>query len=70
MTNPDIVLVETVVDAALEKFPEVAQVVEQVEEIIAKKSCSCFIFGWNIVATKAVQSPPKSEPVSNTGSKE
>ncbi len=66
MVDPEVVLVETVVDEVLEKAREVVQVVEQVEEVLMKKSWSCWAFGWNIVATKS----PVVPAVSNTDSKE
>jgi len=66
MVNPEVVLVENVVDDVLEKAQEVVQVVEQVEEVLMKKSWSCWAFGWNIVATKS----PSVSAVSNTHSKE
>jgi hypothetical protein len=69
MVNPDIVLVETVVDDVLEKAQEVVQVVEQVEEVLTKKSWSCWAFGWNIVATKS-PALPSVPAVSNTDSKD
>jgi hypothetical protein len=66
MVHPEVVLVENVVDDVLEKAQEVVQVVEQVEEVLTKKSWSCWAFGWNIVATKS----PSVSTVSNTDSKE
>jgi len=57
MTKSEDVLVDTIVKTVEEKAPEVVAVVE---EIVAKKSCSCLVFGWNIIATK---SSPKSENV-------
>jgi len=64
MVNPEVVLVET-----LEKAQEVVRVVEQVEEVLTKKSWSCWAFGWNIVATKS-PAVPSVPAVSNTDSKE
>ena len=61
MVDPEVVLTET-----LEKAQEVVRVVEQVEEVLTKKSWSCWAFGWNIVATKS----PVVPAVSNTDSKE
>ena len=68
MTRPEDVLVETVVNTVLEKAPEVSKVVEEVEEVLAKKSCSCWAFGWNIVATKTLSSLPSPVTASNTDS--
>jgi len=65
MATPENVLVQTV-DSVLEKADEVSKVVEQVEEVLTKKSWSCWAFGWNIVATKS----PTAPTVSNTDSKE
>jgi hypothetical protein len=64
MVKPEDVLVETVVKAVEEKAPEITKVVQQVEEALATKSCSCWVFGWNIVANKSPAA------VSNTDSKE
>ena len=67
MVKPEVVLAET-----LEKAQEVVRVVEEVEEVLTKKSWSCWAFGWNIVATKspAVPAVPAVPTVSKTESKE
>ena len=63
MVKPEDVLVE-----ALEKAPEITKVVEQVEEALATKSCSCWVFGWNIIVNKSIR--PDAATVSNIDSKE
>ena len=66
MSNPKDVPVEAVVNTVSEKAAEVTRAVEEVEEMLATKSCSCWVFGWNILVTKS----PKPETVSNISSKE
>jgi hypothetical protein len=60
MADPKDVIVETIVKTVEEKAPEVANIVKEVEEVLAGKSCSCLVFGWKVVVTK---SSPKSENV-------
>jgi hypothetical protein len=59
MTKPEDVVVETIVKVVEEKAPEVVAVVKEVEEVLAKQSCSCIVFGWDILIRKSVKTDSK-----------
>jgi len=59
MSKPEDVLVETIVKTVEEKAPELVAAVKEVEEVLAKQSCSCVVFGWDILIRKPVKTEPK-----------
>ena len=49
----------------VERIPEVAKVVEVVDEALAGVACSCGLFGWILSVSRSPRSPAKSAVLSN-----
>ena len=58
-STPEAVL--DAVKAALDNDPNVARLVEVVDNAIINDSCSCYLFGWMFSAKRLPRSPAKSE---------
>jgi hypothetical protein len=49
----------------VERVPEVAKVVEVVDEALAGSACSCGLFGWKLSMSRSRRSPAKSAALSS-----